>query len=220
MWSNPDVLATVLQVIYGILHDLIHRDLHRWRHRHGVRSRACPELHSAGAGTGNGPEDGRPVHLAGLGVAWGHHRYAQSCDSKAGAHRLRLAGLQIDHGLLDRTMAGPSGRCSPSGASSWPTAPIMTFYLRPRLSGKLKPGTTSAGVQASPAGARWKPPSGSADHQGRHHHRRRDRAVWRVPQVQWHPLDETTGTDAGRSEWIPCSRGSTRWPGPTTRAGR
>ena len=148
MWSNPDLLTTVLQVIYGILHDLSIAvyigGAVAMEYVLGPAQNSIPPAQAQVMGQKTADRF--------IWLVWG------SLGVIIVTAILRLEALgHIAYGwpVLQSTM----GLGQDYGRTIWAmlilwcvlvaNGAVMTFYLRPRLSGKLKPGTTSAGVQAA-----------------------------------------------------------------------
>ena len=148
MWSNPDLNATVLQVIYGILHDLsIAMYIGGAIAMEYVLGPAQNSIPPAQAQV-----MGQKTANRFLWIVWG------SLGVIIVTAILRLEklghlawswpfvqsslGLDTDYGRTIWAMLALWCVLVANGL-------IMTFYLRPRLAGKLKAGTSSAGVQAS-----------------------------------------------------------------------
>ena len=149
MWTNPDHWNIFVQVIYGIVHDLSVATYiggavaMEWVL--GPAQNSIPPAQSQVMGQKTADRF--------LWLVWG----ALGLILVTGILRLDKLGwisltswpilgpgmaLSSDYGRTIWTMLGLWCVLVLNGA-------IMTFYLRPRLAGKLKAGATSAGVQAS-----------------------------------------------------------------------
>lgn len=158
MWSNPDLLDTVLHVLYGILHDL------------GIAAYiggAIAMEYVLGPAQGSIPPAqaqvmGQKTADRFLWLVWG----SLGLIIVTAIFRLEALGhISWSWPFINDSL----GLDTDYGRTVWAmlllwcvlviNGSVMTFYLRPRLSGKLKAGTTSAGVQAGMAAkqeaAKW-----------------------------------------------------------------
>ena len=148
MWSNPDLLATVLQVIYGILHDLAIATY--------IGGAVAMEYVLGPAQNSIPPAQaqvmGQKTADRFIWLVWG----SLGVIIVTAVLRLeKLGHLAYSWPFFQSSMALTQdyGRTVWVMLALWcvlvANGVIMTFYLRPRLAGKLKAGTTAAGVQAS-----------------------------------------------------------------------
>jgi uncharacterized membrane protein len=149
MWGNPDVFTTVLQVVYGIIHDL------------GIATYiggAIAMEYVVGPAQNSIPPAqsqimGQKTADRFLWLVWG----SLGLIIVTGILRLdKLGHISLTSWPIlgsDMSLGHDYGRTIWAMFALWcvlvANGLIMTFYLRPRLAGKLKAGTTTAGVQTS-----------------------------------------------------------------------
>jgi uncharacterized membrane protein len=159
VWTNPDLLATVLNVVYGIIHDLSVATY--------IGGAIAMEYVLGPAQNSIPPAQaqvmGQKTADRFLWLVWG----SLGLIITTAILRLdKLGHISLTSWPVfgsDMSLSHDYGRTIWAMFFLWcvlvANGLIMTLYLRPRLSGKLKAGTTTAGVQASMASkmeaAKW-----------------------------------------------------------------
>lgn len=148
MWANPDLLTTVLHVLYAIIHDLSVATYIggaiSMEYVLGPAQKSIPPAQAQVMGQKTADRF--------LWLVWG----SLSLILVTGILRLeRLGHIAFSWPIFqsDMWLDHDYGRTVWAMFFLWcvlvVNGLIMTFYLRPRLSSKLSAGTTTAGVQAS-----------------------------------------------------------------------